>query len=147
MGVITVQLTKGLTLIEMLVALALVGVLAIVSTGFILPLRLSTESGQETQSSSLARSYLEIVKSRWLDETTYSYKDASQTYYGKLPKVCASTSSDTDCDLKLPKDWTLTLDSTSQGNWLIDSVIKKVIVKVKSANGKTVQFETLVSKP
>ena len=61
----------GFSLIEVLVAIGLVGILGVIAGGFVLPLRLTRTTSSESQSLTLARSYLELTKNRWLNKQDY----------------------------------------------------------------------------
>jgi prepilin-type N-terminal cleavage/methylation domain-containing protein len=89
----------GFSLIEMIISLALVGILGVIAGGFILPLRMTGNTSSQTQSLAVARSYLEITKNRWLNKISFE----NQT----LPTL--STVNTSSSDIKLPTGWTVTL--------------------------------------
>jgi prepilin-type N-terminal cleavage/methylation domain-containing protein len=132
---------SGLTLIEVLVSLVLVGMLGFVASGLLVPLKLTRTTSIEAQSTALARSYLELVKGRWLDDAKYSDPN------NNLPITCATGSSTSPCDLKIPTDWTLGIDATVKTAWVNTERIRTVTVVVKAPNNPAVTFSTLVTKP
>ena len=129
---------QGFTLIEMLVALALVGVLGVVATGFLAPFQISRRSALESQATSYARSYLELVKGRWLNAGNFGNRN--------LPQTCALTSTATDCDLKLSSDWSVGVDTAAVGAWTATDTIRLVTVKA-TRDTYSYEFSTLISQP
>lgn len=98
----------GLTIVEVLVALVLLGVVILISAGLIIPLRVTRDSNIETQALSLARSYIELVRQRWLDPAEYEQSPSNNTVDPKWPTAGTATSN----DLVLPNGWTLTTEAT-----------------------------------
>ena len=128
---------QGLTLAEVLVALVLLGVLGLVSLGIILPLRLNRDAGLSSQATGFARSYLELIKTRWLDLPTYNALT--------LPNVCTTSSS--SCDLVIATGWTVGIPGTVLSTWSATDNLRKVTVEVKQPDNKVVQLSTLVARP
>jgi hypothetical protein len=122
----------------MLVSLTLFGLLIIIASGFLVPLKLTRQSGSESQGTNLARAYIEIVKARWQTQAAYT-----QTDYA-LPKV---SETDTKADIKLPKGWLLEINSTS---WAVTDTIRTLTVTVKPAGSTTKDYIILsarINKP
>ena len=61
----------GLTIVEVLVALAVMAFTVSLFGYFLNPLRMTRQSQLETQAVSFARSYLEVVRSDWQDDCQY----------------------------------------------------------------------------
>jgi prepilin-type N-terminal cleavage/methylation domain-containing protein len=129
---------SGFSLVEMLVALALVGILGVVSSGFLTPFKISRTSARESVATNYARSYLELVKGRWLNPASFGS--------GALPKICATTDTATDCDLQIPSDWTVGVDTTTVATWKAADTIRLVTVKA-SQGTDSYQFSTVISQP
>jgi prepilin-type N-terminal cleavage/methylation domain-containing protein len=140
---------SGLTLIEVLVSLVLVSTLGFVASGLLIPLKLTRTTSIESQATALSRSYLELLKGRWLDDSKYSNPNDN------LPITCAVGSTTSPCDLKIPSDWTLGIDATTKAEWeknlgkvgYIPDRIRLVKVVVTAPNSPSVTFSTLVTKP
>jgi prepilin-type N-terminal cleavage/methylation domain-containing protein len=130
---------SGFTITELLVALLLLGVLITVAGGFVLPLNLTRDSGFESRATAAAQSYLELLKSKWLIDTEY----AALT----LPVVCKNSSVATNCDLKIPDDWTLGINTTVLTAWTATEPLRLVVVEIKLSSGKLISFRTLVARP
>lgn len=130
--------TSGFTLIEMLVALILVGILGVVATGFLTPLKINQTSGLESQATNYARSYLELVKGRWLNPGTFSAKT--------LPVACAPASTNTNCDLKLTGDWTVSVPTTQTTAWTATDTIRTITVQAKLGT-YSYEFSTFIAQP
>jgi prepilin-type N-terminal cleavage/methylation domain-containing protein len=128
----------GFTLIEMMVALALVGILGIVASGFLTPFQINRHSSQESQATNYARSYLELVKGRWLNSASFKS--------GSLPKTCASGSTDTDCDFKLSTGWSLGISAADVTAWKDTDTLRLVTVKAEQGTF-SYTFSTLISQP
>ncbi len=126
---------KGFTLVEVLVALMLVGVLGMVALGMVLPLRLNRDTNLETRATAYARSYLELVKGRWLTSSAYALRT--------LPTTCTTGS----CDLLLEARWTVTVPPTLVSTWAATDPIRKIDVIVIDSNNKSATFSTLVTQP
>jgi type II secretory pathway pseudopilin PulG len=136
--------TLGLTLVEILVALLLLSTVALVAGGFVLPLRLSADSQRETQAVTLARSYLELVKVRWLNSGNFG----SSPSWG-LPTVSSTA---TNVDIELPANWTLTVASgfgTTPTPWTTTDTLRTIVVTVRPAGNasKPVVLSTLIARP
>jgi prepilin-type N-terminal cleavage/methylation domain-containing protein len=130
---------SGFTIVELLVALLLLGALITVAGGFVLPLRLTRDSGAESKATAVAQSYLELLKGRWLAPADY----AAQT----LPVVCLNSSTATNCDLKIQDDWTLGIDATTKAAWTATEALRPVVVEIVSTGGRKITFRTLVARP
>jgi prepilin-type N-terminal cleavage/methylation domain-containing protein len=126
---------QGLTIVEVLVALVLLGVLGLISLGIVLPLRLNRDAGLSSQATGFARSYLELVKSRWLDLPSYNAFS--------LPNVCTVTAS--NCDLVISTGWTVGVINNS--TWTATDNLRPVTVQVKQPDGGVLQLSTLVARP
>jgi prepilin-type N-terminal cleavage/methylation domain-containing protein len=102
----------GFTLIELLVSLGLISLVGVVAGGFLLPLRLTRQANLETQGLSYARSYLEALKTRWVN--TAGYNPANQATSAR-PVVAYATDTATvrdAADVVLPASWTVALAVT-----------------------------------
>jgi prepilin-type N-terminal cleavage/methylation domain-containing protein len=60
----------GFSIVEVLVSLVLLGVLVLVTTGFLTPLRLTRNSALQSSALSYARSYMELAKSKWQSDAS-----------------------------------------------------------------------------
>ena len=112
---------SGFTLIEILISLVLVGLLILITSSLILPLRLTRSSNIETQAVAFGQSYIELIKSRWQVQSNFIAGEAL------LPK--ASSSPSPAPEILLPAGWTLVVDGAS--SWTTNDTIRivKVIVK------------------
>lgn len=122
----------------MLVSLSLFGLLIIIASGFLVPLKLTRQSGTESQGTNLARAYIEIVKARWQTQAAYT-----QTGYS-LP---IASGTDPKADIKLPTGWTLEVNSTS---WAVTDTIRTVTVTVKPVASTAKEYIVLsarINKP
>jgi prepilin-type N-terminal cleavage/methylation domain-containing protein len=128
---------QGLTLVEVLVALVLLGVLGLISLGIVLPLRLNRDANLDTQATGLARSYLELVKTRWLDLPTFNALT--------LPNVC--TTAAPTCDLVINTGWTVEVPATVVTGWAATDNLRTVTVLVRQPGGNVVELSTLVARP
>jgi type II secretory pathway pseudopilin PulG len=97
--------SAGLTLIEVLVSLGIVGLIAITVGYFTLPLNLTRKSNVETQALTIARTYMEIIKGRWSD-----INDTGFNAMTGLPTV-SDVNSAIVTDIKIPVGWTLVVNS------------------------------------
>ena len=102
--------SRGLSLIEVLVALAMLGAVILVSAGLIIPLRVTRDSNVETQALTYARSYIELVRQWWLDPNKYEASPLNVTMDPVWPVVLDTTIG--TADLRLPTGWTLTKTAT-----------------------------------
>jgi type II secretory pathway pseudopilin PulG len=130
----------GLTLIEVLVSLALLGAVIFIVSGFILPLRVTRDSQVESNAVTYARSYIELVKVRWLNRDAF--------INATLPTAGASAAS----EIKLPQGWNIDValrESGASATPLSADTLRPVIVTVKpSSDQKTwVKLSTLIAKP
>jgi prepilin-type N-terminal cleavage/methylation domain-containing protein len=130
---------RGFTLIEMMVALVLVGLLGVIGSGFLLPMQMNRQSNSQSQALSYARSYLEIVKGRWLDATAYKKKT--------LPtwKVQGATGS---ADIEVPKDWEISVPEAADATaWEDSKNIRTVTVKIKIPNQGNFTLSSQITRP
>ena len=118
---------SGLTLIEIMVALALLGIIGLIAGGFLLPLRLTRTSNVETQALSLARSYLELVKNRWQ----------------ALPDYC-NTGDDLTGTLQAPQGWSI---QSNKADWKKPDTLRTVKVTVTPTGSPAVQLSTRIMRP
>jgi prepilin-type N-terminal cleavage/methylation domain-containing protein len=132
----------GFTLIEILVSLVLVGVLILITSSLILPLRITRASSVETQAVAFAQSYIELVKSRWQVATAY---DAAANTTGDLLPVVDSTST---ADIRIPDGWVFEVDKS---DWKVTDTIRtlKITVKPKDTTSTTgwVVLTTRITRP
>jgi prepilin-type N-terminal cleavage/methylation domain-containing protein len=132
---------EGLTLIEMMVALILVGVLGLISSGFLLPMKMSRDANTQSQALSYARSYLEMVKGRWLDVTVYKNKT--------LPtwKVQGATTPVT-ADVEVPLGWSISVpEASSASAWADANNIRTVTVKISIPNQADFTLSSQITRP
>jgi prepilin-type N-terminal cleavage/methylation domain-containing protein len=132
---------QGLTLIEMMVALVLVGILGLISGGFILPMKMNRDSNAQAQALSYARSYLEMVKGRWLDATVYKNKT--------LPtwKVKGASTPAT-ADIEVPNGWEISVpEAASTTAWADTNNIRMVTVKIKIPNQADFTLSSQITRP
>jgi type II secretory pathway pseudopilin PulG len=128
----------GLTLVEVLVSVVILGLVGVISIGFIVPLRATRESGRESQALGIARTYIETTKARWQDPKTY--RDTTNDY--GLPTVGTAASD----DIILPSNWTL--EVIDKSNWEQDDTIRTLTVKVSpDAPTNPVQLTLQVARP
>ena len=125
----------GFTIIEVIVALALLGILVIMASGLLIPLSVTNQSNTEGRAAGIARSYIEILKSRWQIKGNYITAP-----YG-VPTVGEVVG-----DIKIPTDWTLTVNSNT---WKADDTIRTVTVTVTpdTKNSNPVVLEALITRP
>jgi prepilin-type N-terminal cleavage/methylation domain-containing protein len=142
--------SKGLTIIEVLVALVLLGILSLIASGLVIPLRLSQDSGVETKALTYGRSYLELVKSLWLDPAKYT-AITFPTVTGANPAI------------KLPLGWSITpsanrftsptTELSQFGSTAVTSMqtyrdtLREVIITVTPPNGKVITLRTIIARP
>jgi type II secretory pathway pseudopilin PulG len=130
--------------VELLVALSLLGVVGVIATGLIVPLRLTSRTGSQSQALSYARSYLELVKARWADPTAYAA--------AVQPTTADTTGANgKPADIRVPGSWTVKAEITSDTGapWTADDALRRVSVTVSpSGSGTTpVRLTTLVAQP
>jgi prepilin-type N-terminal cleavage/methylation domain-containing protein len=129
---------KGFTIVEVIVAMALLGVLVIIASGLLIPLKITNQSNAEGRAANLARSYIEILKSRWQVQTNYSNSPYN------VPVVSSTI---TSADIKLPIGWTFTVNSA---DWTSSDTLRTVKITVKpDANDSVsdVVLETIINRP
>ena len=137
--------TTGFTLIEILVALVLLGVLGVVASGFLLPLRINRDSSQESQALTYARSYVEVLKARWLDRNTFENKDASGVVLVPITYGAPIVGTTGKVDIKIPSnDWKI---ETNSALWAPGDNLRTVEVKITTPNSKTYKVITMVTRP
>jgi prepilin-type N-terminal cleavage/methylation domain-containing protein len=137
--------TKGFTLIEILVALALLGILGVVASGFLLPLRINRDSSQESQALTYARSYVEVLKARWLDRNTFENKNASGVALVPITYGVPVVGTTGAIDIKIPSnEWKIETNSTT---WAPGDNLRTVEVKVTTPNSKIYKVITMVTRP
>ncbi len=148
---------KGLTLVEILVALVMLAALILVAAGLLVPLQLTRTSSNDTQALTYARSYLELVRQRWLDPAKYEKTPTNTSIDPEWPTSGTTTAQ----DLRLPSGWILTKSavvrvnsaytdglisfSTSSNLPRLRDTLREVTVEVKPANGPSVTLSTLIS--
>jgi prepilin-type N-terminal cleavage/methylation domain-containing protein len=132
---------RGFTLVEMMVALVLVGVLGLISSGFLLPLQMNRKSNSQAQALSYARSYLEIVKGRWLDATLYKNKT--------LPTVkVKGAPSPATADIEVPEGWEISVpEAASSTAWADSKNIRTVTVKIKIPYQSDFTLSSQITRP
>ncbi len=137
--------TNGFTLIEILVALVLLGILGVVASGFLLPLRINRDSSQESQALTYARSYIEVLKSRWLDRNTFDNKNSSGVALVPVTYGVPVVGTTGAVDIKIPSnEWKIETNSSS---WTSGDNLRTVEVKVTTPNSKIYKVITMVTRP
>ncbi len=111
--------TCGFSLIEVLIAILLLSSVILIATGFILPLKVTKVSAEQTAAATYARSYIELLKVRWSDTTNYTAPTTGS------PTISSNGSS---ADIEMPTGWDLTTNSTT---WTTADNIRTVTVTVK----------------
>ncbi len=131
---------SGFSLVELLVAIAIMGVIGLVAGGLIIPLSLTRSTNRETQSVSFARSYIELVKIRWLDRSAFT--NAAQANEYNLPSADSTAGS----DIILPPGWIL---ETNKADWKITDTIRtiQVILKPSSETKTWITLTTQIASP
>jgi prepilin-type N-terminal cleavage/methylation domain-containing protein len=130
---------KGFTLIEMMVALVLVGVLGLIGGGFLLPMKMTRDANAQSQALSYARSYLEMVKGRWLDVSMYKNKT--------LPtwKVQGANGS---ADIEVPVNWEISVPEAADASaWADTKNIRTVTVTIKAPNQPEFTLSSQITRP
>jgi prepilin-type N-terminal cleavage/methylation domain-containing protein len=148
---------KGLTIVEVLVALVLLGALVLVSAGLLIPLQVTRKSNLDTQALSYARSYLELVRQLWLDPTKYESTPTNTSVNPSWP-TWGTTSG---FSLRLPVGWSLArtaviktrpMYTTSVSNFSTTSnlprlrdTLREVTITVTPVGGPSVSVSALIS--
>jgi prepilin-type N-terminal cleavage/methylation domain-containing protein len=128
---------QGFTLIEVIVALALVSLLGVVATGFLAPLKITRQSNAETQAMTYARSYLETLKTKWL--TLAEYQGMTR------PSLSTDVPPPATPDLTVDTDWTITANISE---WTATQTLRTIKVTVTPPNsGVPVVITTKVAAP
>jgi prepilin-type N-terminal cleavage/methylation domain-containing protein len=124
----------GFTLVEVVVALALLGILVVMATGLLVPLSVTNQSNDESRAAAIARSYIEVLKARWQVRSNF----ITSPY--NIPTIGTSG------DIKTPTDWTITINSST---WKAEDTLRTVVLTVtpKASNSKPVVLEVLISRP
>jgi prepilin-type N-terminal cleavage/methylation domain-containing protein len=132
---------KGFTLVEMMVALVLVGILGLIGSGFLLPMQMNRQSNSQAQALSYARSYLEILKGRWLDVSLYK-KKTLPTWKEKGASTPATA------DIEVPVDWEISVpEAASTTAWADGNNIRTVTVVVKIPNQPDFKLSSQITRP
>jgi prepilin-type N-terminal cleavage/methylation domain-containing protein len=132
---------KGFTLVEMMVALVLVGILGLIGSGFLLPMQMNRQSNSQAQALSYARSYLEILKGRWLDVSLYK-KKTLPTWKEKGASTPATA------DIEVPVDWEISVpEAASTTAWADGTNIRTVTVVVKIPNQPDFKLSSQITRP
>jgi prepilin-type N-terminal cleavage/methylation domain-containing protein len=136
--------STGFTLVEMMVALGLLGVLGVVAGGFLLPMRMTSRTSNQSSGLTYARSYLEMVKNRWLELPTFKSATAP------MVRVAPSTTP-TVYDIEIPSGWTATLTCRLSSNTATacdeGDQLRAVTVTLTIPNQADVKLSTLISRP
>lgn len=111
---------SGFTIIEILISLVLISALVLVLSNLLVPLSLTRASNIQTQATSFARSYIELVKARWQVRSSFNN--------GKASLPVASDTSGT-ADIKLPAGWALKVDGAD--SWTSIDTIRTLKVTVE----------------
>jgi prepilin-type N-terminal cleavage/methylation domain-containing protein len=135
---------SGFTIIEVLVSLVLVGGLVLILSTLVLPLQINRSTNIETQGIAFARSYLEIIKSRW------QVRSGTTGFLSGATSLPTWSDSLGTADVKVPTGWKIEVDTTS---WSSSSTLRTVTVVVKPANTdpgspeKWIKLETKIIAP
>jgi prepilin-type N-terminal cleavage/methylation domain-containing protein len=144
---------RGFTLIELIVSLGLISLVGVVAGGFLLPLRLTRQSNLETQGLTYARSYMEALKTRWINKS--GYKPGNHLTSDR-PVVAYDTDTSAiqnAADVVVPASWTytttITPSTTTSGTvTTVSDVYRTVKVTVKPPGDQgTVVLTTRVVQP
>jgi prepilin-type N-terminal cleavage/methylation domain-containing protein len=103
---------RGFTLIELIVSLGLISLVGVVAGGFLLPLRLTRQSNLETQGLTYARSYMEALKTRWINKAGYkpgNYLTSDRPIMAYDTDTAAVQAA---ADVVFPASWTYTATIT-----------------------------------
>jgi prepilin-type N-terminal cleavage/methylation domain-containing protein len=106
------QFQKGLTVIEVLVAIALLGAVVLLAQGFVIPLQLTQRSSLESSSLNYAKSYIELIKVNWLQASLYGL-DVATVNADSTFKYWPKWGTTGTVDIKLPTGWTIAAVATS----------------------------------
>jgi prepilin-type N-terminal cleavage/methylation domain-containing protein len=148
--------SQGLTIVEVIVAIALLAVVVLISAGFVVPLQVTRSSSIETQALAYGRSYLELVREQWLESAKYESSPADATPNPVWPRLTGGT-----VDLKIPIDWSITpsvqiISSPTSANVAFNAIgltayrdtLRKVTVTVTPSNdGKPISLTTIIARP
>ena len=108
------------------------------ASGLLIPLKITNQTSVEERAAGIARSYIEILKSRWQVRTDYI----------NLPyNVPNASDTDMSADIKLPTGWTLTVND---GIWTSNDTLRTVTVTIKpdaSDSKSDVIIETMINRP
>ena len=127
--------SSGFSLIEVLVALALLGVLGVVAGGFMVPLRLSQQSAQESQALAYGRTFIEVLRSRWSDESKYKAMS--------VPSTSTDNPVPTKPDIEVATGWNI---SSNASSWTADQTTRNVLVTINSPTGKSITLTTQITR-
>jgi prepilin-type N-terminal cleavage/methylation domain-containing protein len=127
--------SNGFSLIEVLAALALLGVLGVIAGGFMVPLKLSQQSSQESQALAYGRTFIEILKSRWTNEATYKAMT--------VPSASTDNPVPAKPDIEVAAGWTI---SSNTSSWTADQTTRNVVVTINSPNGKPTVLTTQITR-
>jgi prepilin-type N-terminal cleavage/methylation domain-containing protein len=156
------QHKAGLTLIEVLISIALLGAVVLLAQGFIIPLQVTKRSNTESSALNIAKSYIELIKVNWLRSDLYGVSVATvnaDTTFKYFPKW-GSTGT---VDIKVPVGWTIgavatSTNGTSASNTAFNAVklvtlkdtLRLVTVTVTppiDSGSKPVVLTTLIARP
>lgn len=130
---------QGFSLVEVIVAVGLLGVMALIVSGFIIPLQVTRSSSVETQAMVYAKTYIEITKNRWLDPNTFT----NSANAWSTPTVSSNAS--TNPDILIPANWSISAIGAS--GWTAGDTLRNLKVQVTDNLNKTYTVETQVAKP
>ena len=138
----TRKFQKGFTLVEMMVALVLVGVLGLIGGGFLLPLKMSRDANAQSQALSYARSYLEIIKGRWLDANVY--KNKTLPTWKEIGATTPATA-----DIEVPVGWEIVVPEAAATStaWASTNNIRTVTIKITSPNQPDFTLSSQITRP
>jgi prepilin-type N-terminal cleavage/methylation domain-containing protein len=127
--------TSGLTLIEMLVAITLLGFVGVALTGFLTPFKISQDSSQESVATAYGRTYIETLKAKWTDKAVFDAK-TMLTKSTDDPKPASP-------EIELSDGWDVSVNS---GDWTTTGTLRTVKVTVTAPNSKTFLLSTQISR-
>ncbi len=153
---------SGLTLIEVLISIALLGAVVLLAQGFIIPLQVTKKSNTESSALNIAKSYMELIKVNWLRSDLYGLNVATvnaDTTFKYFPKWGSAGT----VDVKVPTGWTImavatSANSTSTSNTAFNAAklvtlkdtLRLVTVTVTpstDSSSKPVVLTTLIARP
>ncbi len=156
------QRNAGLTIIEVLISIALLGAVVLLAQGFIIPLQVTKKSNTESSALNIAKSYIELIKVNWLRSDLYGSDVATvnaDTTFKYFPKW-GSTGT---VDVKVPVGWTVGAAATSANGTsaanaafnvgklvTLKDTLRLVTVTVTpptDSGSKPVVLTTLISRP